>query len=1500
MTVVAADRDRAAGAAAGGLTGEQEEAVERRQGALLLAANAGSGKTTVLVERFVRAVHFDGVAPSGILAITFTERAAGEVRERVRRRLRELGDRGAARETETAFVSTIHGFCARLLRAHPLAAGLAPGFGVLEEGTAAGLRQEAFERALAAWMSDPRAIDLAAACGVDQLATAIGSVHDELRSRGRAQPRLPVARPRHEAAAQRGALAVAGRALAGELDGARVGPRVAAALAQLQRDPVGTPLEELKLHRGARALQSAGADAYEAARLRCVEAEADAAAVVGLELVGDLLEGFAGEYAGLKAARGALDFDDLELCARDLLAGDAELRRRWSERFELLMVDELQDTNPREMAIIGALDRGNLFTVGDEFQSIYGFRHADVGIFRARRRALAGVDAVRALSRNFRSRPAILAAVNATFAPFFGTDFVPLVPGRDDPPGPGQPLVELLVNDAKGWEEPTTPGAGPAWRRAEAAILARRIDELIAEEAVRPGEIVVLLRYATAAGIYERALADRGVAVATAPGGGFYTAPEVCDLADYVRVLANPLDDLALYGVLASPLGGVGADGLAALGLAAGAAGRPPWEVLDAWLAGGPAAPPPAPGPSPAAGEPAPAAGEPAPGAELARLGAADRARLVACHALIAAERSEAPRRGLAELLLRSGYRRRAGCGPLGTANLNKLQRLARDFEAREGRDLRRFADRLAEGRLGSAREQDAQLAETAAVRLMTVHAAKGLEFPVVCYADLGHGPPIGLPLILTDGDRVGVRLTTLAATRPDAFAYAELRGERDRAAMAEERRIAYVAMTRARDRLICSGAADFARWPTPGPSAPTIAWLAPAMVADLPARLTGPPGTCDVDLGGVPVRLTLTAAGETASLAGETVCLAGETARLDGETVHLPGEAGALAQGSAGSAGETAGAAGDTPAGPAETGRPAGETVAPPAETGGGPAATGGAATATGGTATETGGGPAATGGAAAATGGAAAETGGPAGEAAALPAETGGGPAATGGAAAESGGAAAETGRPAGETVAPPAETGGGPAATGGAATATGGTATETGGGPAATGGAAAESGGAAAETGGRAGASTAPPAEVAAPAAGRARVAASAQLALFDASWPVPTPPHGRSSPASAELAPSARPAASESPRPGALASSPRPGALESSPRPGASGSSPRPGALESSSRPDVSGSSSRPGALASSPRPGALGSSPRPDGSAPPPRPGVAALSDGSRPAPVSAPADRPGAGLRRPPEPDPAPLSVSYSSLADYARCGYGYYLRRVVGLAEVAPPPGLAAEAGTDAAVRGRIVHRLLEALDFARPRPPTAAAVADAVGGAPTADAAEIADLVAAFAASPLCRRLAAAGSIRREASFALSVGPLLVGGYIDVIATEADGAVLVVDYKTDRLAPDEDVAARVAADYELQRRIYGLAALQAGAPSVEVAYCFLRRPDDVVAVRYAPADAARLEADLAAVAAPLRDGRFAVAARPHRRLCASCPGRARLCSWGEEVTLGAAVHQG
>ncbi len=177
-------------------TDEQQRAIELREGDLLLDASAGSGKTSVLVERFVRAVLEDGVDVAAILAITFTEKAAAELRDRIRARLLALGAAEQARATEGAFISTIHGFCARVLRANALTAGLDPAFVVLEREQSGQLATAAFDEALVDLeRADPDAASLLADYGAGPLRAATLAVYGQLRSQGQAEPRLPPAPP---------------------------------------------------------------------------------------------------------------------------------------------------------------------------------------------------------------------------------------------------------------------------------------------------------------------------------------------------------------------------------------------------------------------------------------------------------------------------------------------------------------------------------------------------------------------------------------------------------------------------------------------------------------------------------------------------------------------------------------------------------------------------------------------------------------------------------------------------------------------------------------------------------------------------------------------------------------------------------------------------------------------------------------------------------------------------------------------------------------------------------------------------------------------------------------------------------------------------------------------------------------------------------------------------------------------------------------------------------
>jgi RecB family exonuclease len=227
----------------------------------------------------------------------------------------------------------------------------------------------------------------------------------------------------------------------------------------------------------------------------------------------------------------------------------------------------------------------------------------------------------------------------------------------------------------------------------------------------------------------------------------------------------------------------------------------------------------------------------------------------------------------------------------------------------------------------------------------------------------------------------------------------------------------------------------------------------------------------------------------------------------------------------------------------------------------------------------------------------------------------------------------------------------------------------------------------------------------------------------------------------------------------------------------------------------------------------------------------------------------------------------------------------------VLGLADVEGPGG--GSDGAGAAARGVALHALMETLDFAAPAVTLAAAATALAGEELGEDPAALAALAGAFARSPFCTRLAGAGDVRREQPFAFEADEVLVRGVLDAAVLEDDGTLLIVDYKSDRLADGEDLTARVERDYALQRIVYALAGLAGGAAAVEVAHCFLHRPEAMVAARYEACERAALEAQLARRIAPLRAGVFAVSSDPGRVRCGTCPARARLCSWEEPMTL-------
>ncbi len=775
-------------------TQQQRLAIGNRDRDVFLEAGAGTGKTRVLVERYCEAVDADGVEPERILAFTFTERAAAEMRRRVRVELMRraglaTGPEGrsrlqeAARAGESAPITTIHGFCRRLLASHPVAAGLDPRFRVLDADEASRIARVSFDESLSELAADDDAVALTAAGYRNRLGSIVLAAHSDLRNRGVIKPELPDF----------------------EVEGID------------SRDEPPTPAEVQELTRG-----------YEALR----------------RLVAD----FGERFDRHKAERSAVDFDDLQLLALELIRRNDSIAEAQRTRFDHLLVDEFQDTSPIQVELVRALagPETRTFTVGDAAQSIYGFRGADLESFRRERERLARgarrgdepsrETAMLGLTGSFRSTPDVVASVNAVGAALLD-DFRPLSVGKpvgDPPAGPGGPAVELLLTQSKGWGEDEqgtsidTIAADTGQNRiAEARGLARRLREL-ADRGVEPSSMVLLLRAYTHVDAYAEALELSGLDPYVVGGRGYWSSQQVSDALALLACVANPLDDEPLLGALASPACGVSPDALWMLRRVAGK--RHLWPAIESALSPG-------------------ASG--ADGRELTgdrerdeleaeqriwgeRLPDADRSRLRRFHDTLVGIRATAALSPLDELVERVlegfGYDLAAlllDDGLRRTANLLKLVRIAGEYEAHEGRDLRGFLDQAASRAALSDREAEAAVAaeDHAGIRVMTIHAAKGLEFDCVAVADLGrklssgNQPPYLRLAFEADGDslaeaeapapRIGLRLARAGAKAIDHAGYRQLNFDASDAEAEESGRLAYVAASRARSRLLLSGLFD-------------------------------------------------------------------------------------------------------------------------------------------------------------------------------------------------------------------------------------------------------------------------------------------------------------------------------------------------------------------------------------------------------------------------------------------------------------------------------------------------------------------------------------------------------------------------------------------------------------------------------------------------------------------------------------------------------------------
>lgn len=868
---------------------EQVAAIRARAPLVTLSAGAGSGKTTVLVERFIDLVQREGVSPLRILAITFTEKAAAEMKERIVRRFEAQGDEDNRRRAEAAYISTIHGFCARLLRENPLAARLDPAFRVMDELTRNIFLDEHLEALYAndGWYVEterrfPGGYRLQRPM-LFELITDAALLPAEFGTLGTGEERYSV--EEHVAAAVRrvrqywqGQWTEARRRLL-EIEPLITGLEIRGKASAAQHGQLCDLLG--RLHGAAEPNAQMAAEFCDLTQFtRGIRDEAAAAAVKEVfEAVRKVLSELSkldfsalehGErtiyaplkvgiyerarrlreaYAEFKRHHGFLDFEDLQTRALALLE-DSAIRDTYGARFSHVLLDEAQDTNAVQMRLVERLRHAgqSLFAVGDVKQAIYGFRGANVDIFRNLCSDASPSDRGRgrddgsvrlSLRDNYRSRDGIIAFVNEVGRRLWNDGslaYEPLVPRFDYRAATDVPQVELhIVEQGRVPDEDGNPKREPTdvVREREAISIAHWIRTLVDRapgdafmvydrdtrgyRPVRYGDIAILTGTRTPFPNYEAALADFGVPFVKDGGTGFFTGPEVRDLLAALRVIANPLDDVSLLAVLRSPLFGWDDADLVRLKNLAGK--RRLWHALARGLE--------------------PRAETAAPDTLATLLELRRWAPLVSPAALI----------GM--VCEATAYRAALLCLPRGraqVANIDKLVEFARTAASLDGPSLAAFLHRAELAERYLERETDAPLSVTGddVVVLSTIHGAKGLEWPIVMLASLETNFARwegGSRYVAADGALVvrpkGEDGKTIDSPASKPLADAEKAREE-----AEGRRLLYVGMTRARERLVLSGQYDYRtnRSRKPGLAAP-MDWLAGelgiAAPGDAPTRAT-------------------------------------------------------------------------------------------------------------------------------------------------------------------------------------------------------------------------------------------------------------------------------------------------------------------------------------------------------------------------------------------------------------------------------------------------------------------------------------------------------------------------------------------------------------------------------------------------------------------------------------------------------------------------------------
>jgi ATP-dependent helicase/nuclease subunit A len=795
---------------------------------LTVEAGAGTGKTTLLIDRILSLLRSRRASLEQIVAITFTEKAAGELKIRLREAIEKaiFHSRDDEREAfqqalgdlERAPISTIHSFCASLLRERPVEAKIDPNFEPMDEMGMEMLFQEVWELWLGQELgkkSAPLRRALTLGMSLADLAGCVRQLYDNRDL----IPADPLRRPAYSTEAF----------IQNFKDGIREALRVARDCRR-EEDKGFQNIQTLKekvpeLEEASRerreililrelVIKSAGnkqnwkppssCEAQKQIFDELAEELEELRRSIRAETIVDLVEclrGFLKAIEEEKAHRGLLDFQDLLLLARNLLRDDKEVRRYFQEKFRYILVDEFQDTDPLQVEVVFLLAEddaragtweesevspGKLFLVGDPQQSIYRFRRADIETYEKAREQLTKKGGTLKIMQNFRTVPSIISWVNRVFEPliqpsdqgYFQPGYIPLVAHEDRKEIiKNQPGVILLAPPPDfGPEEASAPFV----RQKEAQSIAALIEEMAGgknrdrwmiydkkEGDIRPvcfRDIALLFPALSGIEIYEEALKDRGIPFRLDGGKEFYLRQEVRGLLCCLRVLDDPANEISLVAALRSPFFGFSDEEVflfVSSGNRLNYLPEHPEQESDfseafSWLR------------------------------QLH-----EKRNAVPISSTISDFLSKT--KALEFSLLRYG-------GEQVAANLRKILDQARAFEKERSATFRRFVEWLGSREEEGLREGESPWSEEGEenVRLLTVHKAKGLEFPVVILANLAterNRRQQFIPQRLQRSFQLGI-----GDFKTEGYDSAL---EQEKAKMeAEDRRLFYVAATRARDYL--------------------------------------------------------------------------------------------------------------------------------------------------------------------------------------------------------------------------------------------------------------------------------------------------------------------------------------------------------------------------------------------------------------------------------------------------------------------------------------------------------------------------------------------------------------------------------------------------------------------------------------------------------------------------------------------------------------------------